>query len=178
MRSRFRSTKYDFLLLVGAIALASSVAYKWADRGRVAVSATRNDEIGHRIVEYWKNLGLDTRPTEDVIVGFFLADCPWSMATVPYWNELSASLTTTNRRFVAISLSDSISTERFVQERMVTYTVLRMDRSKILARWKVVAYPTTLLITRDGTILSVWRGWFDEHALAEALQALNQTHKD
>jgi thiol-disulfide isomerase/thioredoxin len=95
--------------------------------------------------------------TEPTIVYFFAPDCVWCEANEPNIRRL-ASETRGKYRFVGVSGTSS-GLDEYLKTHQVDFPVYVLTRAAA-KEFKVLATPTTLVLSPEGRVLRNWRGAF------------------
>lgn len=89
---------------------------------------------------------------EPLVVNLWYADCPPCAKELPDFAEVDAE--TDDVRFVGVNLRDSVERmEEFAGERGVAYDLLRDEDAAFTDAIGAVAFPVTLFVASDGTIV-------------------------
>lgn len=89
---------------------------------------------------------------EPMVVNLWYSTCAPCATELPEFATVDSE--TDDVRFVGVNPIDSIDVmERFAGERGVEYALYRDDRSDLIDELGVVAFPVTLFVTSDGTIV-------------------------
>jgi peroxiredoxin len=89
---------------------------------------------------------------EPLVVNLWFSTCPPCAKELPAFAEVDAERD--DVRFVGVNTIDSVETmERFAGERGVQYELYRDDFAELADGVGAVAFPVTLFVTSDGTIV-------------------------
>ena len=89
---------------------------------------------------------------EPLVVNLWFSTCPPCAKELPDFAEVDAE--TDEVRFVGVNTIDSVEVmERFAGERGVTYDLFRDEFAELTDAVGAVAFPVTLFVTSDGTIV-------------------------
>ena len=89
---------------------------------------------------------------EPLVVNLWFSTCPPCAKELPAFAEVDAERD--DVRFVGVNTIDSVEVmERFAGERGVEYDLLRDDFAELADGVGAVAFPVTLFVTSDGTIV-------------------------
>jgi peroxiredoxin len=89
---------------------------------------------------------------EPLVVNLWFSTCPPCARELPEFAEVDAQRD--DVRFVGVNTIDSVEVmERFAGERGVTYDLLRDQFAELADGIGAVAFPVTLFVTSDGTIV-------------------------
>jgi peroxiredoxin len=107
---------------------------------------------------------------EPLVVNLWFSTCPPCARELPEFAEVDAARD--DVRFVGVNTIDSVETmERFAAERGVEYELLRDRFAELADGVGAVAFPVTLFVTSDGTIVDQ-TGVLDAEELNERIDAL------
>jgi len=107
---------------------------------------------------------------EPLVVNLWFSTCPPCAKELPDFAEVDAD--TDDVRFVGVNTIDSVEVmERFAGERGVTYDLYRDQFAELADGVGAVAFPVTLFVTSDGTIVEQ-TGVLDAAALREKIDDL------
>ncbi|HYN34083.1 MAG TPA: TlpA disulfide reductase family protein [Ilumatobacteraceae bacterium] len=166
-------------LLVGSLAAAVAVVgvFAWTQRpdessgdldARLsdpgAVVTFPNDGLGNEVVEGtpFPDVTLTDADSNDVttadllgeplVVNLWYSTCPPCAKELPAFAEVDAERD--DVRFVGVNTIDSVEVmERFAGERGVEYDLFRDDLAELADGVGAVAFPVTLFVMSDGTIV-------------------------
>jgi peroxiredoxin len=169
-------------------------AFAWSQRGggdddvdaRLADAATvvtfPNDGLGNDAVagDPLPNVVLldrddnEVRTTdllgEPLVINLWFSTCPPCAKELPDFAEVDAERD--DVRFIGVNTIDSVEVmERFAGERGVEYDLLRDELAELTDGVGAVAFPVTLFVTSDGTIVDQ-AGVLDADGLRERIDAL------
>jgi len=106
-----------------------------------------------------------------LVINLWFADCPPCAAELPDFAEVHTELGD-DVRFIGINPNDSIERmERFATERGVSYELYRDDFAEFTDAIEAAAFPITLFVTSDGTIIEQ-TGAIDADELRSAIAQL------
>jgi peroxiredoxin len=107
---------------------------------------------------------------QPMVVNFWYSACAPCAKELPDFAAVDAEVD--DVRFIGVNTQDSVEQmERFAGERGVTYELLRDHRADLVDGIQAVAFPITLFVTSDGTIIEQ-TGPVDADALREKVAAL------
>jgi thiol-disulfide isomerase/thioredoxin len=120
-----------------------------------------------------KEVSLEDLAGKVILVVFWATWCPPCVAEVPVLNELQETYAEQGLEVVAIAVDPRESVEKiekFVDEKDVTYTVLKgaKDTGR---RYQVRGIPTTYLIGRNGQQLQKFVGYTQHEVVEQAIVA-------
>ena len=128
------------------------------------VGATAPDVIGTRLDGTEE--ALSAHAGKVVLVDFWATWCGPCITVLPKLRDLYRSLPDDQFTLLAVSVDEELDavTDLMKDEPMPWANWHVGDKSEIARRWHVRAFPTYILLDRDGTILARSTGWSDELA--------------
>ncbi|HSL72895.1 MAG TPA: TlpA disulfide reductase family protein [Ilumatobacteraceae bacterium] len=107
---------------------------------------------------------------EPLVINLWFSTCPPCAKELPDFAEVDAERD--DVRFIGVNTIDSVEVmERFAGERGVEYDLLRDQLAELTDGVGAVAFPVTLFVTSDGTIVDQ-AGVLDADGLRERIDAL------
>jgi len=88
----------------------------------------------------------------------FNTTCPACKENLPNWIEISRKLDSKSCALIGISLHKPKTTQKYVLEKGVPFTVLVPRDSMFIKNYKSNAIPQTVLIESGGKVRKVWNG--------------------
>jgi len=179
--------------LVAAVALIAVVTLVWSGQdddpdvdarldGQGSVETFPADGLGNDVVEGepFPDVVLIDRDDNEVpssalvgeplVVNLWFSSCPPCAQELPEFAEVDAE--NDDVRFVGVNTIDSVEVmERFAGERGVTYDQFRDEFAEFTDAVGAVAFPLTLFVTSDGTIVDQ-TGVLDADGLRERIANL------
>ena len=160
--------------LVAAVAVIAAVAFVWSQQdgddadavldSSGGVETFPNDGLGNDAVEGdpfpdvvlldgdGNEVATSELLGEPLVVNLWFSTCPPCAKELPDFAEVDAE--TDEVRFVGVNTIDSVEVmERFAGERGVTYDLFRDEFAELTDAVGAVAFPVTLFVTSDGTIV-------------------------
>ena len=160
--------------LVAAVAVVAAVAFVWSQQdgddtdavldSSGGVETFPNDGLGNDAVEGdpfpdvvlldgdGNEVATSELLGEPLVVNLWFSTCPPCAKELPDFAEVDAE--TDEVRFVGVNTIDSVEVmERFAGERGVTYDLFRDEFAELTDAVGAVAFPVTLFVTSDGTIV-------------------------
>ena len=161
--------KSYFILLAVAISLVicscgnkndKSEAESSVKIGSTAPDFTLKDVVG-------KNTALSSYKGKLVLLEFWATWCPPCKASIPDMVELHKKYQEKGFTVLGVSIdSDSDAAAKVAQFSLtygITYPVLIADEV-VPVTYKVMSIPTSFLISRNGTVISSYVGYFDDYS--------------
>lgn len=99
-----------------------------------------------------KLISLETLKDNVVVLNFWFTSCAPCKAEIPQLNELKKEFQRQDVRFVAISFDPESVVKDFMQTRPFDFEMIT-DARKITDDFKVRAYPSTLILDKNGNIV-------------------------
>ena len=169
LQLRWSMRKSYFILLAVAISLVicscgnkndKSEAESSVKIGSTAPDFTLKDVVG-------KNTALSSYKGKLVLLEFWATWCPPCKASIPDMVELHKKYQEKGFTVLGVSIdSDSDAAAKVAQFSLtygITYPVLIADEV-VPVTYKVMSIPTSFLISRNGTVISSYVGYFDDYS--------------
>jgi len=104
-----------------------------------------------------------------VLLNFWSTRCPPCVHEMPYLQEIYDEWSGKGLMLLAINVGDSSSTvSEFMQDHNLSLPVLLDTNLEVALKYNIPAYPTTLLVDKDGIIQAAKVGAFSSKEEVEA----------
>jgi thiol-disulfide isomerase/thioredoxin len=120
-----------------------------------------------------QSISLSGFPGKTVFLNFWTTTCPPCVEEMPYIQEFYQDWAGGNGVVVlAINMGESAATvKRFMQSQAYTFPVLLDSQAKTAEKYRVLYFPTSIVVDREGTIrYRVIGGFRDKEAIIRAVQ--------
>ena len=113
-----------------------------------------------------------------VLLNFWASWCPPCLHEMPSMTRLKAQLSGQNFEILAVNLAEQVEDfEPFLTANPVNFPVLVDPQGQAIKDWRIMAYPTTYLIDKQGQIRYALFGgteWDQPHHIERIQQILNE----
>ena len=146
------------------------------DQAKVEVGKTAPD---------FKLTGLDGKPAQvswyatkrPVLIAFFATDCIWCPKAAPGTRKLAQTYTNTQLQLLTVEVRGTATADvqNYAQEvGYQGFPVLLDTQGKAKSLYGITRVPTTVLISKSGVVLRIYKGWTTEieKAIAEDVEAM------
>jgi len=117
-------------------------------------------------------IGAAVTPATRQVLFILRTTCPYCRATLPVWERVADSLrrvATPRIEVYAISLDPAESTRAYVRTNHLSYPVLTFPDRKLVALYRAVATPETVVLDGDGRVLYAHTGLLDSAAVLDSV---------
>lgn len=119
----------------------------------------------------YENLS-DVLNGETTVVTVFHTTCPYCEGTLPAWRELNARLEAVEVDLVGISFHARAATTQYLERHAIDWPVWTLTKDADKRVFKVVAVPTTIVVSAGGTVLRLFRGVISPTDVEDVLELL------
>lgn len=164
--STLRILFFSLLMMLAMTATHAGELVKY--NGSDLPDFTLNDMLG-------KPQSLSDYKGKVVLLNFWATWCPPCVKEMPSMQRVQDQLKTRGLEVVAVNMGDEVAdVEQFLQRVPVQFPILMDLEGEVLKSWRVVAFPTTFILDRDGSIQYALFGGFewDSPEAIETLESL------
>jgi len=107
-----------------------------------------------------------------VLLDFWASWCAPCVIAMPHFRDWQASLRGQGFQVIGISMDDSATEAKAAAARLgVNYPIVMGDAKLALAYGGILGLPVEMLVSKDGRILSIWRGETPPALIEKAVRA-------
>lgn len=117
-------------------------------------------------------IGAAAAPATRQVLFILRTTCPYCRATLPVWERLADSLrrvATPRIEMYAISLDPTESTRTYARAHPLPHPLLTFPDRKMVALYRAVATPETVVLDDRGRVLYAWTGLLDNAAVVDSI---------
>lgn len=178
----FRENTFLYIIIIGlGILLAVQVFQnRIALQGYSSSSlAVQESAIGKQLPSLTlqtlkgNSVGLSESQQDYTLLIFLHTECDFCKLDMPLWRTIYERGEENNIRVLGVTAeTDRDKILDYVEENKISFPVLLDPDSELFAASTVDYTPTKILLSRDGEILQVWRGWTTQSSHESSLGAL------